>query len=57
MMDIGYDTQTAVEFANAAGAIHVTNQGGMENNPTIEEIEKVMIDTEVFIMKQITKDL
>ena len=40
MMDIGYDTQTAVEFANAAGAIHVTNQGGMENNPTIEEIEQ-----------------
>jgi fructokinase len=40
MMDIGYDTQTAVEYANAAGAIHVTNQGGMENNPTIEEIEQ-----------------
>ena len=40
MMDIGYDTQTAVEFANAAGAIHVTNQGGMENNPTIKEIEQ-----------------
>jgi sugar/nucleoside kinase (ribokinase family) len=40
MMDIGYDTQTAVEYANAAGAIHVTNQGGMENNPAIEEIEQ-----------------
>ena len=38
MMDIGYDAQTAVEYANAAGAIHVTNQGAMENNPTIEEI-------------------
>ena len=38
MMDIGYDAQTAVEYANAAGALHVTNQGAMENNPTIEEI-------------------
>ena len=40
MMDIGYDAQTAVEYANAAGAIHVTNQGAMENNPTIKEIEQ-----------------
>ena len=40
MMDIGYDTQTALEYANAAGALHVTNQGGMENNPTIKEIEQ-----------------
>ena len=40
MMDIGYDTQTALEYANAAGALHGTNQGGMENNPTIKEIEQ-----------------
>ena len=40
MMDIGYDAQTAVEYANAAGAIHITNQGAMENNPTLEEIEQ-----------------
>ena len=40
MLDLGYDIQTAVKYANAAGALHVTNQGGMENNPTIEEIEQ-----------------
>ena len=40
MLDLGYDIQTAVKYANAAGALHVTNQGAMENNPTIEEIEQ-----------------
>jgi sugar/nucleoside kinase (ribokinase family) len=45
MMDIGYDAQTAVEYANAAGAIHVTNQGAMENNSTIEEIAQFMKST------------
>ena len=45
MMDIGYDAQTALEYANAAGALHVTNQGAMENNSTIEEIAQFMKST------------
>lgn len=39
MIDTGHDIETACRYANAAGALHVTQRGPMEYNPTLAQIK------------------
>lgn len=39
LLDQGYPLRRAATLANAAGAMHVTQRGPMEHNPTLTEIE------------------
>jgi sugar/nucleoside kinase (ribokinase family) len=42
LLDTGHDVETALRHANAAGALHVTERGPMELNPTIAQIRALL---------------